>query len=143
LFSFVLFTRGTCPCANCDCRFLFERRHGKLEAQQLAAQGEFLHFYFISPHRALHQLFRKAESQRHYEMLERARAALAEERQRCQNVLLKIAAFEAERENLQQEIACKPRASTESHAHTLAHIHRFWCCRGLWFLARSDLPSAN
>ena len=58
------------------------------------------------------QLFRKAESQRNYEMLERARAALAEERQRCQNVLLQIAAFEAERESLQQDIACQPHIST-------------------------------
>ena len=37
-------------------------------------------------------------------MLERSRAALAEERARSQTVLLQIAAFEAERETLQQEI---------------------------------------
>jgi hypothetical protein len=45
-------------------------------------------------------------------MLERARAALAEERQRCQNVLLQIAAFEAEREALQQDINCQPHIIT-------------------------------
>jgi hypothetical protein len=45
-------------------------------------------------------------------MLERARAALAEERLRCQNVLLQIAAFEAERQTLQQDITCQLHIST-------------------------------
>jgi DNA-binding FrmR family transcriptional regulator len=49
-------------------------------------------------------------------MLERSRAALAEERERCKTVLLQIAAFEAERETLQQEINSKSLQTTFVHS---------------------------
>jgi hypothetical protein len=46
----------------------------------------------------------KAESQRNAEMLERSRATLAEERARCEAVLMQLANFEAEKAKMQQEI---------------------------------------
>ena len=46
----------------------------------------------------------KAESQRNAEMLERSRATLAEERARCEAVLMQLATFEAEKASMQQEI---------------------------------------
>jgi hypothetical protein len=76
------------------------------------AQLKVTSYAFQHPIVHLGPLLRKAESQRNYEMLERARAALAEERLRCQNVLLQIAAFEAERETLQQDITCQLHIST-------------------------------
>ena len=56
-------------------------------------------------------------------MLERSRAALAEERERSKTVLLQIAAFEAERETLQQEINSKSSQTT--------FVYSFCCVKGI------------
>jgi hypothetical protein len=52
-------------------------------------------------------IFTQAEAQRNFDMLQRARAELADERQRCQQVLLELAKFEAEKTNMKQEISGK------------------------------------
>jgi hypothetical protein len=57
-------------------------------------------------------------------MLERSRAALAEERARSQTVLLQIAAFEAERETLRQEINSMLSQNTFVFSFFLRRVHR-------------------
>ena len=52
-------------------------------------------------------IFTQAEAQRNADMLQRARAELADERQRAQQVLLELATFEAEKTNMKQEISGK------------------------------------
>jgi hypothetical protein len=47
----------------------------------------------------------QAECQRNFDMLQRARADLANERQRSEQVLLEIARFEAEKTNMKQTIS--------------------------------------
>ena len=62
----------------------------------------------------------KAESQRNAEMLERSRATLIEERARFGTVLMQLATFEAEKENMQHEI---------DGWQSLIHLHIFFVLR--------------
>jgi hypothetical protein len=59
-------------------------------------------------------------------MLQRARAELADERQRCQQVLLELARFEAEKTNMKQEISGWTTSPSSHFVFFVAHPNSFY-----------------